>query len=345
MENAVSAYREAGVDIHKLDKFKKGIARPIQQTYGPEVLSKIGGFGGLFRLDKKKYKDPVLVSSVDGVGTKLKVAAMMNRHDTVGIDIVSHGANDIAVQGAKPLFFLDYIGTAKLNPGVGDEIIRGLVKGCRIAQCALIGGETSEMPGMYAQGDYDLVGTIVGVVEKSEVIDGSKVKAGDILLGLPSNGLHTNGYSLARKVFFEKMGWSVDHVVPELSESIGDALLKPHTCYSNAILNVMKKLKIHALSHLTGGGFQGNIPRVLPAGCKARIKKGTWKVLPIFQLIQKLSGISDEEMHRTFNMGIGMVVVVGDNDVDKARGLFRMEGFKSSIIGEIVKGKPSVEFN
>lgn len=337
-------YQEAGVDIPKLDQFKKGIRSSIHQTYGPEVLSKIGGFGGLFRLNKKKYKDPVLVSSVDGVGTKLKVAAMMNRHDTVGIDIVSHCANDIVVQGAKPLFFLDYIGTGRLEPAVGDAVIQGLVKGCQIAGCALIGGETAEMPGMYEPGDYDLVGTIVGVVEKSKIIDGSKVKAGDVLLGLPSNGLHTNGYSLARRIFFDSLGWNVDQVIPELGESLGNALLKPHTCYSNAILKVDRQVPIHALSHLTGGGFPGNIPRVLPKGCKARVRKGTWKVLPIFELMQRHGNISDDEMHRTFNMGVGMVVIVSPRDAMKTQKLFKKEGFEAVVIGEVVKGIPSVEW-
>lgn len=336
-------YQEAGVNIPKLDRFKKGIAKPIHQTYGPEVLSKIGGFGGLFSLDRKKYKNPVLVSSVDGVGTKLKVAGLMNRHDTVGIDIVSHCANDIVVQGAKPLFFLDYIGTGRLNPEVGDELIRGLIQGCLNAGCALIGGETAEMPGMYQEGDYDLVGTLVGVVQKDRIIDGSKVKPGDVILGLPSNGLHTNGYSLARKVFFEKMNWTVDQKIVELGCPVGEALLKPHTCYSNAILKVYEKVKIHAISHITGGGFSGNIPRVLPKGCKARIRKSAWSVLPIFKLIQKFGNVSEEDMYHTFNMGIGIVIILSSKDLGQAQKLFKKEGFEGKVIGEIVKGNTSVE--
>ncbi|MBI1869606.1 MAG: phosphoribosylformylglycinamidine cyclo-ligase [Chlamydiae bacterium] len=344
MNSGVLSYKEAGVDIPKLDHFKKNIGKSIHRTYGPEVLSKIGGFGGLFHLDRKKYKDPVLVSSVDGVGTKLKVAAMMNRHDTVGIDIVSHCANDIVVQGAKPLFFLDYIGSGRLNPKVGNAVIQGLVKGCQIAGCALIGGETAEMPGMYSGEDYDLVGTIVGVVERKKIIDGSKVKAGDVILGLASNGLHTNGYSLARKIFFERMNWDVRQEIPELGCSIGDALLKPHTCYSNAILKVYETLNIHAISHLTGGGFPGNIPRVLPAGLKAKIHKGSWSILPIFQLMQRLGNLPDEEMFRAFNMGIGIVIIIAKKDIETAQRLFKKTGFDSRVIGEIVKGKSGVEF-
>ncbi len=340
----VLTYQQAGVDIKKLDRFKKDIAKPIHQTYGPEVLSKIGGFGGLFRLDKKKYKNPVLVSSVDGVGTKLKIAAMMNKHNTVGMDIVHHCANDIVVQGAKPLFFLDYIGSGILKPEIGQQIIEGLVTGCKIAGCALIGGETAEMPGMYKEGDYDLVGTIVGVVEKSEIIDGSKVKAGDILLGLPSNGLHTNGYSLARKIFFEKLKWEVNRSVPELGETLGEALLKPHTCYSNAILNVYKEVSIRSIAHITGGGFSGNIPRVLPDDCKAVIDKKSWKIPPLFELMQKHGDLPDEEAYRVFNMGIGLVVVVSPKKVEKAKRLFKKSGFDAQEIGQIAKGKKSVEF-
>ena len=343
LENISLTYKEAGVNVPKLDRFKKSIVRPIHKTYGPEVLSKIGGFGGLFRLDKKKYKNPVLVSSVDGVGTKLKVAIMMNRHNTVGIDIVSHCANDIVVQGARPLFFLDYIGTGRLNPTVGDEIIKGLVKGCKIAECALIGGETAEMPGMYQNGEYDLVGTIVGVVEKDEIIDGSKIRSGDVILGLPSNGLHTNGYSLARRILFDKMGWEVHHKIESLGETLGKVLLKPHTCYAQTILNVYRRVQIHGLAHITGGGFPGNIPRVLPDNCKAIIKKGSWKILPIFQLLQDCGGVLDEEMYKTFNMGVGMAVIVAAKDAKKAKDLFKKEGFVTTIIGEVVKGKPSVE--
>lgn len=339
----VLTYQQAGVDIEKLDRFKKNIAKPIHTTFGPEVLSKIGGFGGLFRLDKKKYKDPVLVSSVDGVGTKLKIAAAMNKHNTVGMDIVHHCANDIVVQGARPLFFLDYIGSGRLSPEVGGQVIEGLVRGCKMAGCALIGGETAEMPGMYGQGEYDLVGTIVGVVEKSRIIDGSKVKPGDVILGLPSNGLHTNGYSLARKIFFEKMDWTVDRVIPELGESLGEALLKPHTCYSNAILKVYEEIPIHSIAHITGGGFSGNIPRVLPADCKAVIEKSSWKILPIFKLMKELGNISDEDAYRTFNMGIGLVVILSPKNVQQAQKLFKKAGFDSQLIGEVTKGKRSAE--
>ncbi len=340
----VLTYQQAGVDIKKLDRFKKDIAKPIHQTYGPEVLSKIGGFGGLFRLDKKKYKNPVLVSSVDGVGTKLKIAAMMNKHNTVGMDIVHHSANDIVVQGAKPLFFLDYIGSGVLKPEIGQQIIEGLVTGCKIAGCALIGGETAEMPGMYKEGDYDLVGTIVGVVEKSEIIDGSKVRPGDILLGIPSNGLHTNGYSLARKIFFEKLGWEVNRHVSELGGTLGEALLKPHTCYSNAVLKVYEDVNIHSIAHITGGGFSGNIPRVLPEDCKAIIDKKSWKIPPLFQLMQKHGDLPDEEAYRVFNMGIGLVVVVSPKKAEKAKRLFKKSGFDAQEIGQIAKGKKSVEF-
>ena len=344
MKKEAITYQKAGVDIQKLDRFKKNIIKPIHKTFGPEVLSKIGGFGGLFALNKAVYRSPVLVSSVDGVGTKLKVAVMMNKHNTVGIDIVSHCANDIVVQGAKPIFFLDYIGSGQLETSVGAQIIEGLVKGCLLAKCALIGGETAEMPGMYQEDDYDLVGTIVGLVDKKRIIDGSKVKKGDAVLGLASNGLHTNGYSLARKVFFEKMNWSVHQKISELETSIGEALLKPHTCYCEAILRTYEKIDIHAISHITGGGFEGNIPRVLPKHCKVVIRRNCWKILPIFKLIQNLGEVPEPDMYRTFNMGLGMVVILSGKDVPRAQKLFRNSGIETYLIGEVVPGQAGVEF-
>jgi len=298
------SYANAGVDTDTSARIKKLIGKIAQTTSRPEVLSGVGFFGGLFEL--KNYRNAVLVSSVDGVGTKLKIAAALNKHDTVGIDIVNHSINDIFSGGAEPLFFLDYIAMGKLVPETCEAIAQGLAKACREAGCTLIGGETAEMPGMYTGGDYDLVGFIVGVVEKDRIIMGKDIAAGDILLGLPSNGLHTNGYSLARKVLGETREALETHHT-ELNRTAGEALLEPHTCYYNQLKPLLGQIK--GLAHITGGGLIGNVPRVLPTGLMAKFDSKSWTVPPIFSLIQKKGNIDTGEMYHVFNMGIGMVVV------------------------------------
>ena len=342
-----SAYAGAGVNIHLADTLKAGLKHKVRKTLRREVLGAIGGFGGLFALDVKKYKRPVLVSSMDGVGTKLKIAVALNRHDTIGQDLVNHCVNDIAAVGAEPLFFLDYIGMGKLAPRVFDQIIDGLVKACTEAGCALIGGETAQMPGMYAAGDYDLVSTIVGVVERDRMIDGSRIRPGDAIIGLASTGLHTNGYSLARQILFAQMRVRLDDYDGALGCTFGEELLKVHRNYWPVVKKIRSsKLEIrnaiHGIAHITGGGFYDNIPRVLPKNCGAVIRRGSWEVLPIFKLLQEGGGVTDEEMHRVFNMGIGMVLIVDPKSVAIVQKAASRQGVKSYLIGEIRKGKPAV---
>lgn len=300
-----NAYRAAGVDISSADKAKRLIKRLARSTFTPGVLSEIGFFGGLFQI--KGYKNPVIVASTDGVGTKLKIASLLNKHDTVGIDLVNHCVNDILTCGASPLFFLDYIAMGKLQPQKIASIVSGIATACKGTGCALIGGETAEMPGMYQGDDYDLVGFIIGAVEKTDIIDGRSITEGDILLGLPSSGLHTNGYSLVRTVFNIADDPSPLHIhYPELGRTLGEELLAPHRCYYQELRPVLHLVK--GLAHITGGGFEGNIPRVLPQGLAVQIDKNAWEVPPIFRLVQRLGKVSDGEMYRVFNMGIGMVV-------------------------------------
>jgi phosphoribosylformylglycinamidine cyclo-ligase len=339
-KNIEDAYTGAGVNIHLADTLKGGLKQKVRKTRRPEVLGSIGGFGGLFALDLKKHKRPVLVSSMDGVGTKLKIAVALNKHDTVGQDLVNHCVNDIAAVGAEPLFFLDYIGMGKLGPRVFGQIIDGLVKACAEAGCALIGGETAQMPGMYAAGDYDLVSTIVGVVERDQIIDGSRIRPGDAIIGLASTGLHTNGYSLARQVLFAQMRVRLDDYHGALGCTFGEELLKVHRNYWPVIRKVRDS--IHGIAHITGGGFYDNIPRVLPKNCRAVIRNGSWEVPVIFKLLQEGGGITDEEMHRVFNMGIGMVLVVDPKSVAAVQRVASRAGVKSYLIGEIRKGKPGV---
>ncbi len=345
MSSTSTAYARAGVNIHLADSVKSGLKQLVRRTVRPEVLGSIGGFGGLFALDTRKYKKPVLVSSVDGVGTKLKIAGLMNRHDTIGQDLVNHCVNDIAVLGAEPLFFLDYIGMGKLEPHVFNAIIAGLALACEKAGCTLIGGETAQMPGMYSGGDYDLVGCIIGVVEKDKILDGSKVRAGDALIGLASSGLHTNGYSLARQIIWTRVRAKLDDYSSELGCTMGEELLKVHINYSPALRALQKKFPnaIHALAHNTGGGFPGNIPRVLPKNCKAIIHEGTWEVLPIFKMLKSYGGVSDAEMYEVFNMGIGMVMAVDAKRADDILKSAKKLGHKAYRIGEIAKGKCDVE--
>jgi phosphoribosylformylglycinamidine cyclo-ligase len=334
-----SAYGQAGVDIDLADALKSGLKARIRKTWRPEVLGAIGGFGGLFALDLSRHKQPVLVSSMDGVGTKLRIAVAMNRHDTVGQDLVHHCINDIAVLGAEPLFFLDYIGTGKLSPRVFHAIIAGLAKACADAGCTLIGGETAQLPGMYSRGDYDLVGTIIGVVERDRILDGRKIRRGDVILGLASTGLHTNGYSLARQILFAQMRVRLDDYSSDLGGTFGEELLKVHRNYWPVIRELREVL--HGAAHITGGGFYDNIPRVLPKGCAAVVRHNSWEVLPIFRLLQR-RGVSDEEMHRVFNMGIGMVLILDPKDADAAQQVAGKFGIRSYVIGEIRRGKREV---
>jgi phosphoribosylformylglycinamidine cyclo-ligase len=330
--NPVRAYAQAGVDVELGNTLKSGIQSIVRSTHGPEVLGKIGGFGGLFRADFKGMKEPVLVSSVDGVGTKLKVAFAVDRHDTVGQDLVNHCINDIAVLGAHPLFFLDYIAAGKLEPAVFKQLLSGFAKACRAARCALIGGETAQMPGMYREGEYDLAGTIVGVVDRPKMLDGSLVRPGDVLIGLPSDGLHTNGYALARRILFENMGLKTSSRLPELRLTLGEELLRVHKNYQPTIASLPFGM-VHAAAHITGGGLIDNLPRVLPRDCQANIRRGAWRVPPIFHVIQRGGSVNPAEMYHVFNMGIGMVLIVPKEREAAAAGQSR-----GRVIGEIVEG-------
>ncbi len=336
-------YRKSGVDIDKADLAKNRIKKLVRSTFDSSVLTDIGSFGGFYALAQKKYKDPVLVSSTDSVGTKLKVAFQMNRHDTIGEDIVNHCVNDILVHGAEPLFFLDYIGINKLLPIVVEEIIKGLVRGCKKSDCSLVGGEMAQLPEFYRPDEYDLVGFVVGVVERKKIIDGSKIIPGDILLGLGSNGLHTNGYTLARKALFEIGKYKVNDYVKELKNSVGKELLRVHKPYVNSIFRILKKYQIKGMAHITGGGIEGNLIRILPERCQARVDVSAWKALPVFDLIQRAGVIRIEEMYKVFNMGIGLILVVSRNSVGIIKKELEKSGEKVYRIGEIVSGKKEVK--
>jgi phosphoribosylformylglycinamidine cyclo-ligase len=331
-------YRDAGVDISLADDAKSRIKALAKGTFNKGVLSEIGSFGGMFRPDLGRFEEPVLVASTDGVGTKIQVAIAAGVHDTVGYDLVAHCVDDILVQGAVPLFFLDYIALGKMDPLRVEAIVTGFARGCAEFDCPLIGGETAEMPGTYAADDYDLAGFIVGMVDRKNALP-QGVRAGDTLLGLPSSGLHTNGYSLARKVLFETLGYSVSTSLPVLGSTLGEALLAPHRGYLGALYPLVERRKIRALAHITGGGFPGNIPRVLPPGCGARMRRGAWEVPPLFGLIQAGGGISDDEMFRTFNMGIGMIVVVSPGDLHEVEHSLERRGETSFVIGSVVEGE------
>jgi phosphoribosylformylglycinamidine cyclo-ligase len=334
--NPTTAYARAGVDIELGNTLKREIQSIVRSTHGPEVLGKIGSFSGLFRANFKGMKDPVLVSSVDGVGTKLKVAFAMKRHDTVGQDLVNHCINDIAVLGARPLFFLDYIAAGKLEPAVFRQLLGGFAKACRAGGCAIIGGETAQMPGIYREGEYDLAGTIVGVVDRPKMLDGSLVRPGDILVGLPSDGLHTNGFSLARRVLFGDLGLKTSSRLPELRVTLGEELLRVHKNYQPLIASLPAGL-VHAAAHITGGGLIDNLPRVLPKGCQANIRRGSWRISPIFQIIQRAASVDPAEMYNVFNMGIVMVLIV-----PKKRETEALRQTHGRIIGEIVEGSQTV---
>jgi phosphoribosylformylglycinamidine cyclo-ligase len=339
------AYAAAGVDIDLGNKVKATLPQLLAATHRREVLGKVGGFGGLFALDVKKYREPILVSSVDGVGTKLKIAFAMDQHDTIGADLVNHCVNDIAVLGAEPLFFLDYLGTGKLEPHVFTEIIKGFARACTENHCALIGGETAQMPGFYQPGEYDVSGTIVGVVEKSRMLDGQKtVRRGDAVIGIASNGLHTNGYSLARQIFFERMKLKPSSRVPGLDGTIGAELLKQHISYGPLVQKLIAKFNLEnspsvkAFAHITGGGFVDNIPRVLPKTLDVVIRKGSWDVPPVFQIITEKGGVPEAELYQVFNMGIGMVAIVAADRAEAALKFIRAQKHPAWLIGEVVKG-------
>jgi phosphoribosylformylglycinamidine cyclo-ligase len=344
MPESTSTYRDAGVDIDLANLAKRKIRTLARRTFTSGVLTEIGGFGGLFSLPRKSFTQPVLVSSVDGVGTKLKIAFATGVHHTVGKDLVAHCVNDILVQGAAPLFFMDYIATGKMVPEIITKVVEGLAQGCVEAGCALLGGETAEMPGFYQEGEYDLAGFIVGVVEKTRIIDGSAIRPGHVILGLPSAGLHTNGYSLARKLLLEKNGYSINSKPPGLTQTVGATLLAPHLNYFPILDPLVHRKLIQGMAHITGGGLTENIPRILPPDCKACIRLGTWPVQPIFRLLQKLGQIQNPEIFRTFNMGIGMVVVVTPSDLPKVQLHFRKQKQVSYLIGEIRSGKSQVEY-
>jgi phosphoribosylformylglycinamidine cyclo-ligase len=334
-----SRYAESGVDIDKGNQFIANIKPLVAATFRRGVLTDIGGFGGLFAIGGDRFNDPVLVSSTDGVGTKLKIASLCNKHDTIGIDLVAMCVNDIVVSGAQPLFFLDYFSIGKLDLNVATDVIKGIAKGCEIAKCSLIGGETAEMPGLYQEGDYDLAGFVVGIAERDKIIDGSEIKVGDKLIGLTSSGIHSNGYSLVRKICFEELGLSVTDHVDELGCTLGEELLRPTRIYVETLLNLFKNFKIRGLIHITGGGFTDNIPRVLPKGTKVNIEKGSWPVLPIFEFLQKNGEISSEEMFRTFNCGIGMVLIVDSRTVDDVTQQLIALGESPYVIGEVAARK------
>jgi phosphoribosylformylglycinamidine cyclo-ligase len=335
----ISTYKEAGVDIDKADAFIKNIRPLVKATYRTGVLGEIGSFGGMFHLGTDRLRDPVLVSATDGVGTKIKIAVMMDRHDTIGIDLVAMCANDIVVHGAKPLFFLDYLAMGELSTETATSIVEGIAHGCRLAHCSLIGGETAEMPGIYQPGDYDLAGFVVGGVERDGIIDGSTIAVGHRLIGLASSGLHSNGYSLVRQVLFERHRLQVDDEIPELGGLLGEELLKPTRIYVEAVLNLLRDFPVSGICHITGGGLTDNLPRILPKSCQAVITRQSWPVPPIFHLLQDRGSIPEGEMLRTFNNGIGMVLVVAAEH--EAEILQRLQALQEAgyVIGEIVERK------
>jgi len=336
-------YADAGVDIDKADEFVGSIKKIAKQTFRSGVISEIGGFGGMFSLNIAGMESPVLVSSTDGVGTKLKIAFMMDKHDTIGIDLVAMCVNDIIVQGAKPLFFLDYLSMGKLDTKTAADVVTGIGEGCLRARCALIGGETAEMPGFYKDNEYDLAGFVVGLVENSKIIDGSEIHVGDQIIGISSSGLHSNGYSLVRKVCFEILGLRVDTHVSELGQTLGEELLTPTRIYSETIHSIIKDLPVFGLAHITGGGITDNIIRVIPEGCSVVLRKNSWDIPPIFSYLQQAGNISEKEMMRTFNNGIGLIAVVHEKNAQEI--LDRLIAMKENafFIGEVVERKGSEE--
>jgi len=338
------SYRDAGVNIDAANQAVNSIKDIVKRTFNENVLEDIGSFGAMYGLDAAGIEEPVLVSSVDGVGTKLKLAFMSGKHDTVGIDLVSHCVNDILVQGARPLFFLDYLGCGVLEPAVVVDVIRGVATGCRYAGCALIGGEMAELPSMYHAGEYDLVGTIVGLVDRKNIVDGSQVREGDLVIGLPSSGLHTNGYSLARKVCFEAAGLTHDAPMPGVGRTVGEELLEPHRSYVKVIQILMRIVKVKGMAHITGGGITENLPRTLPEGVGAMIDLAAWQAPPVFKFLHEAGNVTDVEMLRTFNMGMGYLIIVGADEEEKARDALNQAGESPRTIGRIVAGKRAVTY-
>jgi len=334
--NKSLTYADAGVNIDKANDLVDTIKNIAGKTSTPGVIGQIGGFGGLFSLDLNKFKQPVLVSSTDGVGTKLKIAFMLDKHDTIGIDLVAMCVNDISVQGAKPLFFLDYLSMGKLETKTASSIIKGIAKGCKEAECALIGGETAEMPGLYKQNEYDLAGFTVGLVEKEKIIDGSTINAGDIIIGVASSGLHSNGYSLVNKVCFEILKHDIDSYIKDIGKTIGEELLTPTYIYSKLIQKIIKTTPIKGIAHITGGGITDNICRIIPENCTAAIHKNSWEIPHIFKYIQQAGNIKDSEMMRTFNNGIGLAIVVAKKEVQQTLNQIEMLDKKAFVIGKIV---------
>lgn len=332
-------YKDAGVDTKEGEKAVSLMKEHVKKTFNANVLTGLGGFGSLFKLDLSGIKEPVLVAGTDGVGTKLKIAFLMDKHDTIGQDCVAMCVNDVLCQGAKPLFFLDYIATGKVKAEKVAEIVKGVADGCVLGECALVGGETAEMPDFYADGEYDMAGFAVGVVDRSKVIDGSKIKKGNVLIGIPSSGIHSNGYSLVRKLFFEKMDLQVNDYVAELGKTLGSALIAPTKIYTKACNAVLAKVPVNGIIHITGGGFFENIPRIIPEGLGVRIDMGSWNVLPIFEYIQKCGNIDRNEMFATFNMGIGMIMIVEEDKAESVMKLLTEAGEAPSIIGKIVTGE------
>ena len=337
MNNRLKAYARAGVDVDLGNMVKAGLPALLKTVHRPEVLGKVGGFGGLFRANFPKMRDPILVSSIDGVGTKIKVAVLLNRHDTIGEDLVNHCVNDIAVLGAEPLFFLDYMASERLEPDRFREIISGMIRGCKKAGCALIGGETAQMPGIYHGSDYDLVGTIVGVVDRRRMIDGSTIRQGDVIVGLPSSGLHTNGFSLAREILFNQLGARLGDRSSGMRASLGEELMRVHTLYLPHIRRTREKVKIKGMAHITGGGLIDNIPRILPSGLSAEIQLGSWAIPPLFTMLASAARIGAPEIYQVFNMGIGMVFIVAAKDAAETVRLAR-----GKIIGRIIPGDRKV---
>lgn len=342
------SYKDAGVDIEKGDSFVQAIKPMVESTFRPDVVTGLGGFAGCVSLSLERYKKPILVSSTDGVGTKLKIAFMMDRHDTIGIDLVAMCVNDIVLTGAKPLFLLDYLATSQLDPARGKAVVEGIVKGCLEAECSLIGGETAEMPGFYKKGEYDLAGFAVGIVENAELIDGTRVTVGDKVIGIASSGLHSNGFSLVRKVLLDHHKMNLKKQVEEIGEILGEELLRPTRIYVKTVLNLVRDFSMGGIAHITGGGITENIPRVIPKGCRANIHRGTWDVPLIFPFLKERGKISEEEMFRTFNNGIGMILIVKPKDLEDILGRLRSLGEKAFAIGEIEranKDQPRVVFS
>ena len=334
-------YKASGVDIDAGNEAVRRIRGLARSTFTSGVLSDIGSFGGLFQLETGRYREPVLVSSADGVGTKLKVAFLADRHDTVGVDLVNHCVNDILVQGAEPLFFLDYLATSRLAPAVAEAIVGGMAAACRDNGCALLGGETAEMPGFYAEGEYDMAGFIVGVVDRPRLINGRTIAVGDVLVGVPSSGMHTNGYSLARRIVFDRLGLKVDSHVPELGATVADALLEPHRSYLGMVRPLLEAGRIKGMAHVTGGGITENLPRILPHGTAAVINASAWEVPPLFRWLQRAGSVPVDDMRRTFNMGIGLIVVTSRSSAEPLMEELAARGGRDArVIGEIVAGEP-----